>query len=51
MKEVQDIMRQVTCLVTFPPIIDEACIFDLLAYTSIESEVQSNCLKELYFHS
>jgi len=39
MKEIQAIMRQITSSVTFLPNIEEACTFDLLAYTSIDSEV------------
>lgn len=39
MTEIQAIMRQIAASVTFLPNIEEACTFDLLAYTSIDSEV------------
>lgn len=39
MTEIQAIMRQIAASVTFLPNIEEACTFDLLAYTSVDSEV------------
>eukprot|EP00850_Spirogloea_muscicola_P000789 SM000003S11034 [mRNA] locus=s3:542820:544629:+ [translate_table: standard] len=39
--EIQAIIRQITASVTFLPLLEEACTFDLLAYTGIESQVPS----------
>lgn len=39
--EIQAIIRQITASVTFLPLIEEACTFDLLVYTNIDSEVPS----------
>ncbi|KAG0619969.1 hypothetical protein M758_4G178800 [Ceratodon purpureus] len=39
--EIQGIIRQIVSSVTFLPNIEDACTFDLLAYTSVESEVRS----------
>jgi mitotic spindle assembly checkpoint protein MAD2 len=44
MTEIQAIMRQIAASVTFLPNIEEACTFDLLAYTSIDSEVHHSAL-------
>lgn len=41
MTEIQAIMRQIAASVTFLPNIEEACTFDLLAYTSVDSEVRT----------
>lgn len=37
--EIQAIIRQITASVTFLPLLEEACTFDLLVYTTIDSEV------------
>ena len=39
--EIQGIIRQIVSSVTFLPNIEDACTFDMLAYTSVESEVRS----------
>eukprot|EP00929_Paragymnodinium_shiwhaense_P001090 TRINITY_DN101301_c0_g1_i1.p1 TRINITY_DN101301_c0_g1~~TRINITY_DN101301_c0_g1_i1.p1 ORF type:complete len:211 (-),score=62.07 TRINITY_DN101301_c0_g1_i1:186-818(-) len=38
-KEIQAIIRQICASVTFLPLLDEACTFDLLVYTDKEAEV------------
>jgi mitotic spindle assembly checkpoint protein MAD2 len=38
-QEIQAIMRQITASVTFLPIIDEPCCFDLLVYADKEATV------------
>eukprot|EP00747_Dinoflagellata_sp_TGD_P164402 gnl/TRDRNA2_/TRDRNA2_184293_c0_seq1.p2 gnl/TRDRNA2_/TRDRNA2_184293_c0~~gnl/TRDRNA2_/TRDRNA2_184293_c0_seq1.p2 ORF type:complete len:225 (-),score=57.67 gnl/TRDRNA2_/TRDRNA2_184293_c0_seq1:105-779(-) len=38
-KEIQAIIRQITASVTFLPLLDEPCTFDLLIYTDKETEV------------
>lgn len=40
--EIQGIIRQIVSSVTFLPNIEDACTFDMLAYTSVESEVPAN---------
>ena len=37
--EIQAIIRQITASVTFLPLLDERCSFDLLVYTDAEAEV------------
>jgi mitotic spindle assembly checkpoint protein MAD2 len=37
--EIQALMRQITASVTFLPLLDEACAFDLLVYTNQDSSV------------
>eukprot|EP00742_Colponemidia_sp_Colp-10_P010101 GILJ01011067.1.p1 GENE.GILJ01011067.1~~GILJ01011067.1.p1 ORF type:complete len:224 (+),score=47.22 GILJ01011067.1:52-672(+) len=37
--EIQAIIRQITASVTFLPLLDEPCTFDLLVYTDVNSEV------------
>ena len=37
--EIQAVIRQITATVTFLPLLDEACAFDLLVYTDKEAEV------------
>lgn len=37
--EIRAIIRQITASVTFLPLLDEPCTFDLLVYTDAESEV------------
>mmetsp|Transcript_25636 Transcript_25636/g.35427 ORF Transcript_25636/g.35427 Transcript_25636/m.35427 type:complete len:204 (+) Transcript_25636:404-1015(+) len=39
MSEIQAIIRQITASVTFLPMLEEACTFDLLVYTNLESSV------------
>jgi mitotic spindle assembly checkpoint protein MAD2 len=39
MTDIQAIMRQIASSVTFLPNLEEACTFDLLAYTSVDSKV------------
>jgi len=39
MSEIQAIMRQITASVTFLPLLDEACSFDLLVYTDNDVQV------------
>mmetsp|Transcript_45181 Transcript_45181/g.146821 ORF Transcript_45181/g.146821 Transcript_45181/m.146821 type:complete len:202 (+) Transcript_45181:22-627(+) len=39
MGEIQAIMRQITASVTFLPLLDDACSFDLLVYTTDDVEV------------
>lgn len=51
MTEIQAIMRQIAASVTFLPNIEEACTFDLLAYTSIDSEVHHSALNAEFIHS
>lgn len=51
MTEIQAIMRQIAASVTFLPNIEEACTFDLLAYTSIDSEVHHSALNAEFQHS
>merc|ERR1719161_586289 len=38
-KDIQAIIRQITASVTFLPLLDEPCTFDLLIYTDKETEV------------
>lgn len=38
-KEIQAIIRQITASVTFLPLIEEACTFDLLVYTNKDTDV------------
>jgi mitotic spindle assembly checkpoint protein MAD2 len=38
-KEIQSIIRQITASVTFLPLLQEACTFDLLVYTDQDMEV------------
>ena len=38
-KQIQAIIRQITASVTFLPLLDEACAFDLLVYTRKRAEV------------
>lgn len=38
-KEIQAIIRQITASVTFLPLLDEPCAFDLLIYTDKQAEV------------
>jgi mitotic spindle assembly checkpoint protein MAD2 len=38
-KEIQSIIRQITASVTFLPLLQEACTFDLLVYTDHDMEV------------
>lgn len=38
-KEIQAIIRQITASVTFLPLLDEACTFDLLVYTKLEADI------------
>jgi len=40
-KEIQAIIRQITASVTFLPLIEEACTFDLLVYTNKETDIPS----------
>lgn len=37
--EIQAILRQITASVTFLPLLDEPCTFDLLVYTDADAEV------------
>mmetsp|Transcript_9097 Transcript_9097/g.16796 ORF Transcript_9097/g.16796 Transcript_9097/m.16796 type:complete len:218 (-) Transcript_9097:1960-2613(-) len=37
--EIQAIIRQITASVTFLPLLQEACTFDLLVHTDVESEI------------
>lgn len=37
--EIQAVIRQITATVTFLPLLDEPCAFDLLVYTDKEAEV------------
>ena len=39
--EIQAIIRQITASVTFLPLLEEACTFDLLVYTNVDSDVPS----------
>lgn len=39
MSEIQAIIRQVTASITFLPLLDEKCTFDLLVYTDVSSDV------------
>jgi mitotic spindle assembly checkpoint protein MAD2 len=39
MKEISAIVRQITCSVTFLPLLQEPCTFDLLVYTDNEATV------------
>eukprot|EP00898_Chlorokybus_atmophyticus_P005782 jgi/Chlat1/6204/Chrsp44S05806 len=39
MSEIQAIVRQITASVTFLPLLEEPCTFDLLVYTDAESDV------------
>lgn len=39
MSEIQAIIRQITASVSFLPILEEQCAFDLLVYTDKNSEV------------
>ena len=39
MNEIQAIMRQITASVTFLPLLNEACCFDLLVYADQEASV------------
>ena len=41
MGEIQAIIRQITASVTFLPLLEEPCTFDLLVYTKSDSEVPS----------
>ncbi|GAQ79210.1 Spindle assembly checkpoint protein [Klebsormidium nitens] len=41
MSEIQAIVRQITASITFLPLLDETCTFDLLAYTAADSAVPS----------
>lgn len=38
-KEIQAIIRQITASVTFLPLLDEPCTFDLLVYTDADTDV------------
>merc|ERR1711904_422834 len=38
-KDIQAIIRQITASVTFLPLLDEPCSFDLLIYTDKQAEV------------
>jgi mitotic spindle assembly checkpoint protein MAD2 len=38
-REIQAVIRQITATVTFLPLLDEACAFDLLVYTDKEALV------------
>jgi mitotic spindle assembly checkpoint protein MAD2 len=38
-QEISAIIRQITASVTFLPLLEEACTFDLLVYTNAESDV------------
>jgi len=42
MKEIQAIIRQITASVTFLPLLDEPCSFDLLVYTNADSSTPTN---------
>ena len=39
MNEIQAIIRQITASVTFLPLLQEACTFDLLVYTASDIDV------------
>lgn len=39
MNEIQAIMRQITASVTFLPLLEESCTFDLLVHTDIDAQV------------
>lgn len=39
MGEIQAIIRQITASVTFLPLLEESCTFDLLVYTTLDSDV------------
>jgi len=39
MSEIQAIMRQITASVSFLPLLDEPCTFDLLIYTNKDTEI------------
>lgn len=39
MSEIQAIIRQITASVSFLPLLEEQCTFDLLVYTDKDSEV------------
>jgi mitotic spindle assembly checkpoint protein MAD2 len=41
-REIQAIIRQITASVTFLPILDEPCAFDLLVYTSADAAVPAS---------
>eukprot|EP00903_Cladosiphon_okamuranus_P013612 g12677.t1 len=52
-KQIQDVIRQIVCSVTFLPLIDEPCSFDLLVYTGNEATVPTgwgdsdpHCIKD-----
>eukprot|EP00897_Mesotaenium_endlicherianum_P008117 jgi/Mesen1/7333/ME000377S06557 len=42
MGEIQAIIRQITASVTFLPLLEEPCTFDLLAYTGLDSKVPTS---------
>ena len=42
MKEISAIIRQITCSVTFLPLLQEPCTFDLLVYTDNEAAVPTS---------
>lgn len=43
MNEIQAIIRQITATVTFLPLLEDPCTFDLLVYTSAEVIIMHRC--------
>ena len=43
MSEIQAIIRQITASVSFLPLLQENCTFDMLIYTTNEAEIPSTC--------